>query len=150
MRNWFTVRIRSPSRRGRGNPVSAMARTIRSSPMARISSAIASSKSARTIGELVASTLAAAAAAASARSTSRADAVAKGGSRGSPLAAATALNIGCAASETLRSKTVMQYFSKTRRPPKASSDLAHLRATAGEGSQCVPLETQSRRVLTRL
>ncbi|OYW34157.1 MAG: hypothetical protein B7Z41_03225 [Rhizobiales bacterium 12-66-7] len=46
-RNWPTVRPRSPSRRGRGKPVSCMARSISTSPMSRIFCATASRNRAR-------------------------------------------------------------------------------------------------------
>ena len=46
-RSWPTVRPRSPSRRARGRPVSAMARTISASPRAMIWAAMASRNAAR-------------------------------------------------------------------------------------------------------
>jgi hypothetical protein len=50
--SWPMVRPRSPSRRARGRPVSAMARTIRSSPIASILAAMVSRNTARCSGEV--------------------------------------------------------------------------------------------------
>ncbi len=49
-RSWFTVRPRSPSKRGRGRPVSRMARSISASPRSRIDWAMASRNAARASG----------------------------------------------------------------------------------------------------